>query len=150
MLTSRTRRTSAAALCLLATLSLSACGGDDQEEPSGAPSPTVSVTPDPAETAEEPSAAASPTPDDAQAVSVTVAGGEVTGDTGPVVVPVGTTVRLSVTSDAADEVHVHGFELTSAVSPGQATQLELVADRAGEVEVELHDAATVLTRLRVQ
>ena len=149
MLTSTTRRTSAAALCLLVGLSLSACGSDE-EEPSGASSPTVSVTPDPSETAQEPSAAASPTPDDALAVSLTVAGGQVTGDTGRVEVPVGTTVRLSITSDAADEVHVHGFDLTSAVSPGQATQLEFVADRAGIFEVELHDAGTVLTRLQVQ
>jgi hypothetical protein len=59
-------------------------------------------------------------------------------------------VRLTVTSDAADEVHVHGFDLTTALSPGQAAQLEFVADRAGIFEIELHDAGTVLTRLQVQ
>jgi hypothetical protein len=140
------RRAPAATLCLLATLALAACGGQEAEEPSTASSPTVSVTPSGPAAAPSPT----PTPDDARAVSVTVAGGQVTGDTGRVEVPIGTKVRLTVTSDAADEVHVHGFDLTTALSPGQAAQLEFVADRAGIFEIELHDAGTVLTRLQVQ
>lgn len=89
------------------------------------------------------------TPDDAQVVGLTVARGQVTGDTGRVEVPLGTTVRLTVTSDVADEVHVHGFEATMRVSPGQASQLEFLADRPGVFEVELHHARRVLTRLQV-
>jgi heme/copper-type cytochrome/quinol oxidase subunit 2 len=142
-------RAPAAGLCLIATLTLAACGGE-AEEPSGASSPTVSVTPSAGEASSPAAATATPTPDDAQAISITVAGGQATGDTGRVEVPVGTKVRLTITSDAADEVHVHGFDLTTALSPGQAAQLEFVADRTGIFEVELHDAGTVLTRLQVQ
>lgn len=133
----------------LALLALTACGSDDT---AAAPAPS-----DPAATSALPSpsapAAATPeptvTPDDAQVVSLTVAGGQVTGDTGRVEVPLGTTVRLTITTDAADQVHVHGFELTQALTPGQATQLEFVADQAGIFEVELHDTRMVLTRLQV-
>ncbi len=139
------RRATTAVLALLTGLTLTACAGQAdtsaQPEPTGVPvssAPAAPTTPEPVVT-----------PDDAQVVALTVSGGEVTGDTGRVEVPLGSTVRLSVTSDAADEVHVHGFELRQNVSPGQAAQLEFPADQAGVFEVELHDARTVLTRLQV-
>jgi len=144
------RATRAAATCLFTALVLTGCAGEDEPDDTTS-SPTVSVTPTSDAGATGGSTpSAEPTPDDAQAISLTVTGGEVTGDTGRVEVPLGTTVRLSITSDAPDEVHVHGFELTQAVSPGQTTQLEFVADQTGVFEVELHDAGTVLTRLQVQ
>ena len=149
MLSLTTRTARAAAACLLTVLAVAACGSDEEPSEDAGSSPTVSVTPTTDEAASA-TPSATPTPDDSQAVSITVSGGEVSGDTGRVEVPVGTRVRLSITSDAADEVHVHGFELTRAVSPGQATQIEFVADRTGIFEVELHDAGTVLTRLQVQ
>lgn len=144
----------APAVLLAAVLALTACGSD---EPTASPSPTLSsagASPS-ASASAAPSAAPSTepepvvTPDDAQVVSITVAGSEITGDTGRVEVEAGTTVRLTVTSDTADEIHVHGFDLTAALSPGQATQLEFVADRPGIFEVELHDARKVLTRLQI-
>jgi heme/copper-type cytochrome/quinol oxidase subunit 2 len=88
-------------------------------------------------------------PDDALIVSLTYAGGEVTGDIDRVEVPLGTNVRLTLTSDVVDEVHVHGYELTTAVPAGQAAQVEFLADQPGVFEVELHDARKVLTRLQV-
>ncbi|MGQ0778881.1 MAG: hypothetical protein ACT4NY_31475 [Pseudonocardiales bacterium] len=39
-------------------------------------------------------------------INITVSGGQVTGETGRVEVPLGTPV--TVTSDVADEIHVHG------------------------------------------
>lgn len=142
-------RPAALAGVALVLLVLTGCGRDD---PAAAPTPS-----DQAAASTRPAPSASPTatpeptvtPDDAQVVSLTVAGGQVTGDTGRVEIPVGTTVRLTVTADAADQVHVHGFDLTQAVTPGQATQLEFVADQPGMFEVELHDAGSVLTRLQV-
>jgi hypothetical protein len=133
------------ALLLAATLALTACAGDDTADatPTTSPSPAAVETAAPAEP--EPVV----TPDDAQIVSITVADGQASGDTGRVEVAQGTTVRLTITSDAADEVHVHGFDLTAAVSPGQSTQLEFVADRPGIFEVELHDTRQVLTRLQI-
>lgn len=149
MLAPTSRSARAVAACALAVLAVAACGsGDEDAGPASAPTVTVTPTSDAAATPQAPSA--SPTPDDSLAVDLTVSGGEVSGDTGRVEVPAGTRVRLSITSDVADEVHVHGFELTSSVSPGQATQVEFVADRAGVYEVELHEAGTVLTRLQVQ
>lgn len=130
-----------APLLLVAALVLTGCGGDDASSaPTGTAVPTAVAPSEP-----EPEVA----PDDAQVVAITVAGGQASGDTGRVEVPVGTTVRLTVTSDAADQVHVHGYDLVAPVSPGQATQLEFVADRPGVYEIELHDARQVVTRLQI-
>lgn len=135
---------------VLALAALTACAGDDTAA-DAAPSATTSSASSQQPAGGSASAAPVPTvtPDDAQVVSLTVAGDEVTGDTGRVEIALGTTVRLTVTSDAADQMHVHGFDLTQAVTPGQAMQLEFVADQPGIFEVELHDSRTVLTRLQV-
>lgn len=149
VLTTPTRTARAAAACALTVLAVAGCS-DEEETPDATSAPTVSVTPTSDAGAASGTPSATPTPDDAQAITLTVSGGEISGDTGRVDVRTGTRVRLTVTSDAPDEVHVHGVELTRSVSPGQATQIEFVADRAGTSEVELHDAGTVLTRLQVQ
>lgn len=138
-------------LTLCAALLLAGCGTEDpSSEAATAPSPVPSAAPSAVQTA-VPAVPASPSPaaDDAQLIAVTVADGEVTGDTGRVEVPLGRKVRLTVTSDVADEVHVHGVDLYADVSAGQASSVEFVADQPGVFEVELHDAGTVLTRLQV-
>jgi hypothetical protein len=43
-------------------------------------------------------------------ITITVRGRQVSGEIGRVTVPLGTPVTLSVTSDVADEVHVHGYD----------------------------------------
>jgi len=139
-------------LTLCVALVLGGCGTEDPSSaaataPSSAPARVPSASPSEVETAVPPSP--SPSPDDARVVAVTVTDGEVTGDTGRVEVPLGGTVRLTVTSDVADEVHVHGVDLYADVAPGQASTVEFVADQPGVFEVELHDAGTVLTRLQV-
>lgn len=135
-------------LTLGAALLLTGCGTED---PSTAAETVPSAVPSVSPRAVEPAVPASPSPaaDDAQLISVSVAGGEVTGDTGRVEVPLGAKVRLNVTSDVADEVHVHGVDRYVDVSPTQTSSVEFVADQPGVFEVELHDAGTVLTRLQV-
>jgi hypothetical protein len=144
------RRPAVLAVLLGAVLVVTGCGADDDGEASAVP--TVTATTAPPESAPDPDAeaAAEPTPDDAEVVAITVSGGEVTGVEPRTEVTLGTRVRLVVTVDAPDELHVHGFDLTEKLSPGQATQLEFVADRPGIFEIELHDTHKVLTRLQVQ
>jgi heme/copper-type cytochrome/quinol oxidase subunit 2 len=119
---------------------VSGCAGTDAAEPPAA-SPSTSST--------ATSTTASPTAQ-SQRIEVTVAGGEVTGDTGRVHVPAGTSVTLVVTSDVADEVHVHGYDLTAELVPGQPAELPFDATIPGVFEVELHEAGTVLLSLQVQ
>lgn len=146
---SRSTTPSAIAVLVAGVLASTGCGSDEPTT-SAAPTTAPTTAPSSAPPATDPSTPEPVvTPDDAQIVAITVAGGEVTGDTDRVGVPQGTTVRLTVTSDVADEIHVHGFDLTQALSPGQASQLEFVTDRPGIFEVELHDSRLVLTRLQI-
>jgi hypothetical protein len=83
-------------------------------------------------------------------IAVAVAGGKVTPALGRVTVSKGQTVKIVVTTDKADEVHVHGYEKEAATEPGSPTVIELVADQTGTFEVETHESNKVLFLLQVQ
>ena len=95
------------------------------------------------------SSSAAPAPPAGQRIEVQIAGGQVTGDTGRVPVVLGEQVTLSVTSDVPEEVHVHGYDLEAALTPGTPAELTFDATIAGVFEVELHEAGTVLLTLQV-
>ncbi len=89
-------------------------------------------------------------PDGAQRVEVAFAGGAVTGGVVRYAVPVGSTVELVVTSDVADEVHLHGYDRRSFVTAGASTTIRLVADLPGVFEAELEQRGVPLAELRVE
>lgn len=62
---------------------------------------------------------------------------------------VGSKVRITVTSDAADEIHVHGYDLMQDVRAGEPATITFVADAPGVFEVELEDAKLPLFELEV-
>jgi hypothetical protein len=82
-------------------------------------------------------------------IEVTVVAGQVSGDTGRVPVTAGERVTLVVTSDTADEIHLHGYDLTAPLEPGAPAELPFGAVIPGVFEVELHEAGTVLLTLQV-
>jgi hypothetical protein len=82
-------------------------------------------------------------------IEVSVADGRVSGATGRVPVEVGEQVTLAMTSDVADEVHLHGYDLTAELTPGEPAELTFPATVPGVFEVELHHAGTVLLSLQV-
>lgn len=88
----------------------------------------------------------------ASAVMIVVRGDAVTGDTGVVEVAVGERVAVTVTSDVADEVHVHGpgDGASADVGAGGTVTVDVVQTAPGEYEVELEQAQRLLTRLRVR
>jgi len=61
----------------------------------------------------------------------------------------GDTIRFSVSSDAADEVHVHGYDLEEVVPAGGAARFSFPADIEGIFEVELHHGEEQIAELRV-
>ena len=122
---------------------LTACAGTAAPE---AATPTSAAPSTSTASPSETSAAASPA---GQRIEVQVTGGQVSGDTGRVPVSSGEQVTLVITSDAADEVHVHGYDLTAALSPGQPAELTFDATIPGVFEVELHEAGTLLLTLQV-
>ncbi|MGH9178966.1 MAG: hypothetical protein ACRD0N_10485 [Acidimicrobiales bacterium] len=147
MLRSRARR--ACALAALCAVLATACGDDGDDAPAtGPPSTTASTT-----TTTTGGSAASPTTSTTEAVQVievTFAAGQVTGGVRRHEVRLGEKVRLRVTSDVADEVHVHTYDVTGAVGPRQPAELELTATIPGQHEVELEDKGRPLLVLVVQ
>lgn len=78
-----------------------------------------------------------------------VAGGKVTGP--PMLSAVtGQRLTLRVRSDVADELHVHGYDLSAPLPAGEEVALTFIAARAGRFEVELHRAHRELGALEVR
>jgi heme/copper-type cytochrome/quinol oxidase subunit 2 len=65
-------------------------------------------------------------------------------------VATGSPVTLVVTSDVADEVHLHGYDIEKELTPGTPATLQFTATLSGVFEVELHKANVVLVRLQVE
>jgi hypothetical protein len=61
----------------------------------------------------------------------------------------GDTVQFAVTSDVADEVHVHGYDLMKDVSPGHAVKFKFPGKIDGEFEVELEGRKEQIASLKV-
>lgn len=62
----------------------------------------------------------------------------------------GERVRFSVRSDTADEVHVHGFDITKELPANRTVQFEFPADFEGVFDVELHHGNVEIAELRVR
>ncbi|MGH3669585.1 MAG: hypothetical protein ACRDSH_02965, partial [Pseudonocardiaceae bacterium] len=82
-------------------------------------------------------------------VDVKVQGGKVSGDTGRVTVPLGTPVVLSVSSDVADEIHVHGYDRKAPVPAGTTASVTFTANKPGVFDVELENSKLQLLQLQV-
>jgi hypothetical protein len=137
-----------AVVLLAAVLPLAACAGTD----SAASGSTSSETSSAASSSASGASSSNPAPStpEGQRIEVEVTGGQVTGDTGRVPVAAGEQVTLVVTADTADELHVHGYDLTAALAPGAPAEVTFDATLPGVFEVELHEAGTVLLTLQVQ
>ncbi|MGH8777415.1 MAG: cupredoxin domain-containing protein [Jiangellaceae bacterium] len=93
-----------------------------------------------------------PSPDDAAAreVEITISDGRVDTAEDRVEVASGSTVRLVVTSDIDDELHVHGVDETADLVAGEPTTLEFTVDEPGSYDVETHRSGTLLVQLLVR
>jgi heme/copper-type cytochrome/quinol oxidase subunit 2 len=52
----------------------------------------------------------------------------------------GDRITLRITSDRLAELHVHGYDLTAGVGPGEVVELEFEADITGRFTIEVHPA----------
>jgi hypothetical protein len=83
-------------------------------------------------------------------IVVSVKDGKVSPKAHRVKVAEGSSVRILVSSDVDDEVHVHGYEIEREVSAGQSVTIEFTADQTGVFEVETHESDLLLFQLQVQ
>ena len=61
----------------------------------------------------------------------------------------GDLVTLTVTSDVADELHLHGYDLHLRLFPDRPATLSFEARRTGRFSAELHKAGVELTTLEI-
>ncbi|HET7745241.1 MAG TPA: hypothetical protein VFK76_10915 [Gaiellaceae bacterium] len=59
-------------------------------------------------------------------------------------------VVLVVTSDVADEIHLHGYDLSTEVAAGGTARLPFTATIPGRFEVELESRSTQIADLTVE
>ena len=91
-----------------------------------------------------PNRAAEPT-----AIELAVADGQVVGGAKVIRLKRDDAVSLTVRSDKADELHVHGYNLHADVVPGKPSTLKFVAKRTGRFSMELHKAGVELGTLEI-
>jgi hypothetical protein len=90
-----------------------------------------------AETQTEAEPAPPPKPDISR---IRVRGGTVVGGVERVQAAKGDTVRIVVTSDAPDEIHLHGYDIYEDAAPGRPARFVFRADIEGIFEIESHVA----------
>jgi plastocyanin len=71
---------------------------------------------------------------------IRIKGGKVVGGPPDIKVKKGDHVRIVVSSDAHDDVHLHGYDIEKPVEPGQPAQFNFTANIEGIFEIESHVA----------
>ncbi|HOC12317.1 MAG TPA: hypothetical protein PLL50_04530 [Propionicimonas sp.] len=83
-------------------------------------------------------------------VTITLADGKAEPIAEKVELVKGQHLVLTITSDRADAVHVHGFDVEIEVKAGETVTRDLVMDKVGRFEVESHEPVFTLLQLQIQ
>lgn len=81
-----------------------------------------------------------PAPPKPEVTRIRIRGGEVVGGAPNITVKNGDVVRIAVSSDAPDEIHLHGYDIEEEVEPGRPARFRLKANLEGSFEIESHVA----------
>lgn len=98
----------------------------------------------------ETGATTAPQPTGPKTYTVRVQGGQPVGGVKTISVKKGDDVRIRVTADAPEEVHLHGYDVEKPVGPGRPAVFTIDdANLEGIFEIELHGSAVQIANLRV-
>ena len=131
-------------------VALAGCGGSDdpQAVPPASTGTTETESSDAATvTTTEPTPAATPK---VTTIMLRVIGGRPHGGISRPSVKRNARVVLVVRSDTADEVHLHGYDVSRPVGRGRQARLAFVAKIPGRFELELEDSGVQLAELTVR
>jgi major membrane immunogen (membrane-anchored lipoprotein) len=126
-----------ALFALVASLALVACGDSDDDTTTATTSTDV---------AKEAKGGGKPAP---AIPTIVVRDGKPVGGVEELEYDAGDQIRFEVRSNTADEVHVHGYDVSEEVSAGGSATLAFPADIEGIFEVELHEGEEQIAELRV-
>jgi hypothetical protein len=115
-------------------------GGDDEGEQAAQTTPAQTepqATEEDAAPATDTEPAAPPEP---KVTRIRIAGGAAVGGIRRVATTTGEVVRIVVTADAPDDIHLHGYDIQRKAGPGQPARFVFRADIEGIFEIESHVA----------
>jgi hypothetical protein len=125
-------------LAITAIAGLTACGGGDSTSTETSSSATTGGQ-----------EAATGGSDGAAVETIVIRNGEPVGGVQELEYSAGDTVRFTVRSDVADEVHVHGYDLMKDVPAGGSVSFSFAAEIEGIFEVELEEQQEQIAELRI-
>jgi hypothetical protein len=85
-----------------------------------------------------------------QQIRIVVRGGKPVGGVKDVTVQKNARAVIVITSDVADELHLHGYNLKRDLTPGKTARLPFRATINGTVEAELEERGLPLVRITTQ
>jgi hypothetical protein len=140
----------AAVAALVGGLALASCGGDDSES-AGTTTTTTETTTSESTTTETTTTETTTEaePQGPTIVRVTVVDGAPKGGIVRETVSKGDRVALVVTSDVADEIHLHGYDVSRDVRAGGTARIVFAATIPGRFEVELEERGIQIADLTV-
>ena len=130
-------------------------GGEDER---GDPAPETSATTQPASGAYGSSPPAGqggkgperePKPAEPELPLIEIRDGQPVGGVAELEFESGTDAEFGVEADAADELHLHGYDLYIDVGPGEPRQVSFAADIEGVFELESHTTAVPIAEISV-
>jgi hypothetical protein len=132
-------RTISALIAAAMAAGFAACGGDEETTTQGTTTTTAKTAPESGATARQ-----GPEP-----TTIVVRNGKPVGGPRELEYDAGERVYLTVRSDVADEVHVHGYDLSKEVPAGGSVTLSFTADIEGIFEIELEERGEQIAELQV-
>ena len=90
-----------------------------------------------------------PAPAEPRYTAIRIQNGKPVGGAKEITVKSGSTVRLAITSNTAEEVHVHGYDRLLEVTPGKPARVSFPAKLEGVFDIESHRTETKLASLKV-
>ena len=141
----------AALVVAVAAVVIAGGGGDDEEEDARVPPAADTAT------GGSPTATTRDAPEPARpdVQRVTLRDFEPVGGVKEIEAAKGDTVTIAVAVDAADEIHLHGYDITRKAALGKPARFRFRADIEGVFEMESHEAEhagkqQLIARLRVE
>ena len=137
---------------LVATVALTAAIAGGCGRPNASDQSAITTTSLQRENTTSTGAASTSTPSpasEASAREVELRDGSVVGGLQHIQASLGERLTIRVRSDVADEVHLHGYDLSKRVAPDAPATFTFTADIPGVFELELEGRGMLLARLEV-
>jgi plastocyanin len=128
----------AAAVVIVLAVVIAASGGDDNGDQAAQTSESTTQEQTATGGGETPTETQEAAPPEPAVNRIRIQGGNVVGGPADIKVTKGDAVTIVVSSDAPDDIHLHGYDIEKPVEPGKPATFKFTADIEGIFEIESH------------